>query len=143
MITNSEVPSPSAIERLETSRALLLQAMRNTLNDSTPPGVQKTMFQWLSSLKNVPVMTVLVEAISSWWIQNPLRVVGLLATNTTRALVQHLAQRNPLGLAVGVLALGIFIAWRRPWRWILKPAIFAGLGSHLWSKGIAHLSLKS
>lgn len=88
-------------------------------------------------------MTVLVEAISSWWQRHPLRVVTLIAKNTTRVAVQPLARRNPLGLAIGALALGAFVVWARPWRWILKPAIFAGLLPQLLSKGIAHLPLES
>ena len=75
--------------------------------------------------------------------QHPLRVASQLAVETTSALVQPLAKRNPLGLVLGALVVGGILVWARPWRWLLKPALFAGLWSQLLSKGIAHLPLES
>ncbi len=89
------------------------------------------------------MLTVLVEAVSSWWMQHPLHVASTLVVDTTRAVVQPLARRNPMGLVVGALLVGGLLAWSRPWRWVLKPALFAGLWSQLLSKGIAHVPLES
>ncbi|WP_295960650.1 hypothetical protein [Rhodoferax sp.] len=137
------VPAMKATERLEKSRALLHQAMRGNPKKQPSPGSRTPAPEWLGNLKSIPMVSVLVEAISSWWMQHPLRVASLLAADTSRAMVQPLARRNPLGLALGALALGALVAWTRPWRWVLKPAMFAGLWPQLLSKGIAHLPLES
>ena len=143
MSADLAIPAMTATERLEKSRASLRQALRGKHHSRPSPGSRASAPGWLSNLKSVPMVTVLVEAITSWWMQHPLRVASLLAVDTTRAMVQPLARRNPLGLALGALALGALVAWTRPWRWVLKPAMFAGLWSQLLSKGIAHLPLES
>ncbi|SDP46441.1 hypothetical protein SAMN05216303_104366 [Rhodoferax sp. OV413] len=97
----------------------------------------------MDSLRSIPLANVLFEAISSWWTQHPLRIACILAADTTKAIVQPVARRNPLGVALGALVLGGLLVWGRPWRWILKPALFAGLSTQLLSKGIAHLPLQS
>ena len=133
----------TATERLENSRALLRQAMQGKTKSHPATGTRPSAPEWVAHLKSIPVVTVLVEAITSWWMQHPLRVASQLAVETTRAVVQPLARRNPVGLALGALALGALVAWTRPWRWVLKPALFAGLSSQLLSRGIANLPLKS
>jgi hypothetical protein len=133
----------TATERLENSRALLRQAMQGKTKSHPDTGTRPLAPEWVAHLKSIPVVTVLVEAITSWWMQHPLRVASQLAAETTRAVVQPLARRNPVGLALGALALGALVAWTRPWRWVLKPALFAGLSSQLLSRGIANLPLKS
>lgn len=137
------VPTSTATERLVQSRALLREAMQKTPSKQTSPGARNPLSGWLNSLKSIPVVTVLAEALGSWWTAHPLRVASHMAVDTTRALVLPLARRHPLGLALGALALGGLVVWARPWRWILKPALFAGLWSQLLSKGIAHLPLES
>nr|WP_315429471.1 hypothetical protein [uncultured Albidiferax sp.] len=97
----------------------------------------------MDSLRSIPLANVLFEAIGSWWTQHPLRIACILAADTTKAIVQPMARRNPLGVALGALLLGGLLVWGRPWRWILKPALFAGLSTQLLSKGIAHLPLQS
>jgi hypothetical protein len=42
-----------------------------------------------------------------------------------RVALRPLAQRHPLGLMVGALLAGGLLAWGRPWRWPLKPALLA------------------
>ena len=139
------VPAPTAVERLVISRALLRKALKG-VPISTPnsgPDARHNAPAWLDGLRSIPVVNVLVEAISSWWNQHPLRIACTLAVDTTKTLVQPLARRNPLGVALGALLLGGLLVWSRPWRWIVKPALFAGLTSQLISKGIAHLPLQS
>jgi hypothetical protein len=131
----------TATERLEKSRTLMRQALRGTHSRTDTP--HKPPPAWRAHLQSIPVLTVLVEAVSSWWMQHPLRVASNLVANTTRAVVQPLALRNPMGLVLGALLVGGLLAWSRPWRWVLKPALFAGLWSQLLSKGIAHVPLES
>ena len=141
MSTPLAAPASTATERLEQSRARLRQALRGRPSGTESPP-QPTP-AWRVYLQSIPVLTVLVEAVSSWWMQHPLRVASTLVVDTTRAVVQPLARRNPMGLVVGALLVGGLLAWSRPWRWVLKPALFAGLWSQLLSKGIAHVPLES
>jgi hypothetical protein len=135
------VNTPTATARLEQSRTLLRQALHGKPSRADAP--PKPVPAWQAHLQSIPVLAVLAEAVSSWWMQHPLRVASTLVAETTRAVVQPLAQRNPMGLAVAALLVGGLLAWSRPWRWVLKPALFAGLWSQLLSKGIAHLPLES
>lgn len=140
------VPAPTAVERLGLSRALLRQALLKGKHTSTPGAgadAAEPASAWMDSLRSIPLANVLFEAVGSWWTQHPLRIACILAADTTKAIVQPMARRNPLGVALGALLLGGLLAWGRPWRWILKPALFAGLTTQLLSKGIAHLPLQS
>lgn len=143
MSADFAAPPEKAAERLEKSRALLHEAMRRKPQKWPSTSMRSSIPEWLTNLKSIPVVTVLVEAICSWWMQHPLRAASLLTADTTHAIVQPLARRHPLGLALGALVLGAIVAWSRPWRWVLKPAMFAGLWPQLLSKGIAHLPLAS
>nr|WP_315205588.1 hypothetical protein [uncultured Albidiferax sp.] len=143
MSTGLALEPTTATQRLEQSRALLRQAMQGKSKSRPANGEPPSAPEWLAKLQAIPVVSVLAEAVGSWWTQHPLRVAGQLATETALAVVQPLARRNPLGLALGALAVGALLAWTRPWRWVLKPALFAGLWSQLLSKGIANLPLKS
>ncbi|MBC7919065.1 MAG: hypothetical protein H7Y28_14775, partial [Rhodoferax sp.] len=72
--------------------------------------------------------------VSSWWAQHPLRLASLLAVDAVKTAVQPIAQRSPLGLILGAAAVGGLLFRFRPWRWIPKPLIVAGLLPHLLSK---------
>ena len=48
-----------------------------------------------------------------------------------------------LAMVLGAVVLGGVLAWSRPWRWILKPALFAGLLAQLSAKLVAQVPLQS
>jgi hypothetical protein len=102
-----------------------------------------SMPAWLSGLAAIPGAGVLVDAVRSWWAQHPLRVAALVAIDASKTLLLPLARRNPVGLVVGALVVGGVIAWVRPWRGILKPALFAGLLPQLIAKAMAHVPVES
>ncbi|WP_367849329.1 hypothetical protein [Rhodoferax sp. WC2427] len=143
MSAGAMLATTSATERLENSRALLRQALQGKAKSRPASGASDPAPEWLAGLKSIPLVTVLVEAVSSWWMQHPLRIASLVAVDTARVVVQPLARSNPLGLVAGALVLGAVVAWARPWRWVLKPAMLAGLWPQLLSKGIAHLPMES
>jgi hypothetical protein len=81
-----------------------------------------------------------VEALSSWWSRHPpLRFAGIAAADTAKAMLQPVAQRNPWGLVLGALVAGGLFAWSRPWRWILKPALFLGLAPQVAARVLTHV----
>lgn len=94
---------------------------------------------WMDSLKSLPMTSILIDAVSSWWARHPLRVAVVVGSSTVKALAQPIAERNPLGLVLGTAVLGAVVVWSRPWRWLLKPALFAGFLPQLLAQALAHL----
>lgn len=139
-------PLMTAAERLAHSRERLRQAMRGT---SAAPGAAKdpnvagSATIWLEILKLNPAARIVIAAVSAWWAQHPLHVAGTAAAATAKAAVQPMADRHPLGLVLGALMLGGLLAWSRPWRWALKPALFAGLVPQLVSQALAQAPIQS
>lgn len=136
----------TASDRLTLSRERLRQAMRDISappHQATQPGDGRSATAWLDSLKSTPGASVVIEAVSSWWAQHPLHIAGTVVIDAAKAVLQPMAQRNPLGLVLGALLLGGLLAWSRPWRWILRPALFAGLLPQIVAKAIAHVPPQS
>jgi hypothetical protein len=132
--------------RLALSRDRLRQAMRGIAavpDEATGERAGGSAPVWLDNLKSIPGAGVVVEALRSWWAQHPLRMVSMVAADAAKTVVQPIALRNPLGLVAAALLLGGLLAWSRPWRWILKPALFAGMLPHLISKAMAHVPPRS
>ena len=136
----------TATDRLTLSRERLRSAM---LARSASKGTASNRIAgaassaWLASLKTIPGAGVLIEALDSWWSQHPLRLASMVAADAVKAGIQPLAQRHPLSLMLAALLLGGTLARSRPWRWLLKPALFAGLMPQLLSKAIAQLPAPS
>ena len=138
------------VDRLAESRARLRQAMQVI---AKPPqrasaGGSGSLFgatgaAWLDSLKSAPGINIIVEAVSSWWMRHPLRLASGVAADAARAALQPVAQKNPVALVVGALVLGAVVIWTRPWRWIARPALLAGLFPQVLSKVIAHAPVSS
>lgn len=115
----------SPVERLVLTRERLRLALQGA--DDKPPSTDAPGVSWLGSLADIPGAGALIAAATRWWAQHRLRLVGKAISDTAKAVVQPLAQRHPLALVLGALLLGGLLAWSRPWRWFLTPALFAGL----------------
>ena len=98
---------------------------------------------WLERLKDQPSIALVIDALQSWWSRHPMRAVEHVASEATNAVARPIAQHNPVLLVVAAGVLGIVFAWSRPWRWALKPALFAGLMPQLVSRVVANLPLES
>jgi hypothetical protein len=144
---NAAVQPPlSASDRLILSRERLRQAALDASNPISAAANQPadgSAMVWWDSLKSLPGASVVIEAVSSWWAQHPLRVASMLAADAAKTVVEPMAQRHPLGLIAGALVLGGLFAWSRPWRWILRPALFAGLLPQLVYKALTHVPVQS
>lgn len=140
----SEKPSASA--RLALSRERLRTVMFERSAPKRKAEAQRAAGaapSWLDRLKDIPGAGVMIDAVSSWWSNHPLHAVGVLAAGAARASVQPLAQRNPVGLVLLAALLGAALVWSRPWRWLLKPALFAGLVPQIASKLVSHVPFES
>lgn len=132
----------AASARVSASRARLQQAMQEISGPSlslSVPGGHGSGNAWLDRLKSIPGIGVVVKAFSRWWSQHPLRFAGIAAADATKAVMQPVAQRNPWGLVLGSFVAGGLFAWSRPWRWILKPALFVGLVPQVVAKVMTHV----
>jgi hypothetical protein len=132
----------TAVERIESSRARLRDALQ------PPPALPVRQpatgpLAWFERLKGQPGIALVIDALQSWWSRHPMRAVVHVASEATNAVARPIAQHNPVALVVAAGLLGIVFAWSRPWRWALKPALFAGLMPQLVSRVVASLPLES
>ena len=133
-------------ERLALSRERLRQTMQQgakPFKGASKPLLGATGAAWVNSFKSAPGVSIILEAVGSWWARHPLRLASMVAAEAATAVVQPIAQRNPVGLVLGALVLGGVVVWSRPWRWILKPVLLAGLFPQLLSKVITHAPSRS
>ena len=122
---------PSAAERVALSREHLRQALHEAAAPRWPATDPLTgapmATPWLDRLKSIPGAGIAIDAIGLWWSRHPAHVAVGVASHTADTVVRPIAQRHPLALVAGAFAVGAVFAWSRPWRWALKPALFAGL----------------
>lgn len=133
-------------ERLVLSRERLRQAMREGSavdSSATKRSQGNSGMAWLDGLKSVPAGSVLFEAVINWWATQPLRVASLAAVDAVKTVVHPLAQRHPIGLVAGAALVGALFVRSHPWRWLLKPALFAGLIPQLAATVIAQVPNQS
>jgi hypothetical protein len=116
---------PSPAQRLSRSREQLrlsLLERSRAQSDGEPRhhgGASKT---WLDAL--LPGMAGLVRP---WWSGHPLRATAGMAAGVATLALQPLVARHPWAMAASAATLGGALAWSRPWRWTLKPALLAGV----------------
>jgi hypothetical protein len=136
----------TAVQRVALSRERLRQAMQTTSapsGASAPGGSTTASANLFDALKSIPGAGIFLDAVNTWWAQHPLHTAGLVATGAAKAIVQPMAQKNPFGLMIAMVLLGAMVAWKKPWRWLLTPALFAGLLPQLVSKFVTHMPLEA
>lgn len=136
---------PTACERLvlsrERLRVALQQGSAGAGGTAWPgPGAEPGGGQpaWLRHLAALPVAGIVIDAWRAWWAKHPLRVAGEMGVEAARSVLQPMARSHPLALVLGALLLGGALAATRPWRWLLKPAWFAGLWPQLFLQTLSH-----
>jgi hypothetical protein len=87
----------------------------------------------------IPGLGTLFDGVRGWWAKNPLRPALLLVLEAAQSAVSPLAQRHPLALVAGALVAGAAFTWSRPWRWLLSPALLAGLMPQLVSTAMSRV----
>lgn len=118
---------PSPVERLALSRerlrgALLGESAAGRALSRRHAGAPRSS-RWWDEIRALPGAGILIEATYHWWAKHPLRATALVGFNAVRSVARPLAERHPLGLVLGALVVGGLLAWRRPWRWVLRPAL--------------------
>ncbi len=133
----------SAVARLTLSRECLRAAMlpppRDPVRLPLGDSISELAQSLLARIKAMPGLDGLLEPIETWWAQHPLRSAGLVVVEASRKLTTPIADRHPLALIFGAALVGALLALSRPWRWIVSPALFAGLLPSLASRTIREL----
>jgi hypothetical protein len=130
-----------AVERLELSRARLRAAML------PPPALTSERparsGSWFERIAELPTVRAVVESLESWWNHHPLRPVSHVAGEASQAIVKPFAARHPWTLVLTAAGVGATLAWARPWRWVFRSAVFAGLVPQLASRVASSLPIES
>lgn len=126
-------------DRIELSR----ERLRLAMTPPPAPARSQTALPWLDRLKAWPILDDVLASLRHWWAAHPLRPVGLVAGEAAGAVVRPVALRHPYALVLGAAAVGGALAWTRPWRWLLRSTLFAGLVPQLASRVASSLPLES
>jgi len=134
----------SPCERLAASRECLRQALQQAKHTdaSTGNNPESLLGGLLGHLQTSPGLDLVADVLQAWWQKQPIRVALLLASETTKLLVQPIAQRHPYTLVLAAAAVGGLTVMLRPWRWISTPALLAGLMPQILSEVMKHLHPK-
>lgn len=142
-------PPLTAVQRLAASRAMMKVAMEPPLrhrperSNLPASSTGKWLNARLADLKQLPGVDVLVDGITAWWAHHPLRPVAAVVSEATDVAARPLANNNPLAMVATAAAVGALFAWTRPWRWLLRSALFAGIVPQLASRIVAKLPIES
>ena len=150
---SASVSVVKATEQLMLSRQRLQLALAETAHANRPTAAvvkdseTRQSPDWIKELRNIPGVGLGLQALSAWWAtrwqQHPLNRAVSMAWDAANAVAKPMAQRNPIPMALAAVAVGAVLAYSRPWRWILKPALFAGLLAQVSAKLVSEVPLQS
>jgi hypothetical protein len=138
MSRSTVVPVPPApaldpLERLARSRAAMREALQ--AGDARPAGAgapaQAAAPRGLNGLIEHPLVVVLAAAARQGWDRHPWHIGLQLASEMLSGVLKPMVQRHPVKMVLaaallGGVSTGVLVGGRA-WRWILKPAVVAGL----------------
>ena len=89
----------------------------------------------------MPGATLVLESIEHWWAEHPLHAAGALAEEASRRYIGPIARKNPVAVIVGGAVFGALLVASKPWRWLLRPALFFGLVPQIAAQALKRMPL--
>ena len=137
----------SPAERLTASRARLRIALMEITHPPPRPtrfdGLGELKAQLLERLKSLPGAAIIIESLQDWWERHPLHAAGVVAEEASRSFIVPLARKNPYALILGSLVVGALFVVSKPWKWLLRPALFVGLVPQLAAHAVRRMPIES
>jgi hypothetical protein len=78
------------------------------------------------------------EAINQWLADHPIKLASEVLGEATKSIVSPIAQRSPFLFVASAAVVGGLLVWSRPWSWLIKPAVLAGIVPQIISKALAY-----
>jgi hypothetical protein len=131
--TNPAPDLPTAQERLARSRTSMTQWLgndakaRSTTEHSGSPGLAR----WLKGLSQHPLAALTIDALTERWARHPLHTSVQLAEVAANQTIAPLVRRHPVLVLGSAAVAGALLVRARPWRWLLRPALLAGIASQV------------
>lgn len=97
----------------------------------------------MDRLRAMPVVGVVIDAVAAWWSNHPLRPAAMLSEGVVRDAVAPLTRKHPITVLASAFIVGGAIIWLKPWRFLGKSALFAGLFSQIVSRAITQMPWES
>jgi|GEM_PF-688494 len=97
----------------------------------------------IDRLRGLPVVGVVIDAVSAWWSNHPLRPAAKLTEGVVRDAVAPLTRKHPITVLASAFVIGGAIVWLKPWRFLGKEALFAGLFSQIITRAITQMPWES
>lgn len=139
--------TPAAAKmRLELSRQKLSAAMQPA--PEPPPSVSartrsSRVEPFMQKLHEVPWFAEVLSSVQAWWQQHPLRPISRVAGEASQAVITPIAKRSPWSFVAVSAVVGAGLAYSRPWRWIFRSAIFAGLLPQIAKRVVRRIPVES
>ena len=140
---------PTAVERLAASRTRLRAALMQIAHPPPKPSILGGLglgdfgSKIFDRLKELPGAALVIESLEHGWAEHPLHTAAVVAEEASRKLMAPVARKNPYSLMLGSVVVGALFAISRPWRWLLRPALFVGLVPQLASQALKRMPIES